>query len=209
MYFTCKAVGRLSKARASLFWLELAHRHPAAVAWQAVVADPVLFGKAGGAMAGLLASHTHTLPAPCTHHFSALPTLKYSSALLPAGRSHQLRGEQGAAARSSWPLRASTCEFWSTCISDGCADLLLGSGVWLAISRYTCCCSGSPDVPTVSYGEAAPDRQIRCRRCAPASTLSEHTAPIAAALVYQWHCVHIRHMVTKVRWLQILEALSC
>ena len=133
VYFTCKAVGRLSKARASLSWLELAHRHPAAEAWQAVVADPVLFGKAGGAMAGLLASHTHTLPAPCTHHFSALPTLKYSSAFLPAVRSRQLRGEQGAAARSSWPLRAATCEFCSTCISDGCADLLLGSGVWLAI----------------------------------------------------------------------------
>ena len=67
-------------------------------------------------MAGLLASHTRTLPAPCTHHFSALPTLKYTSASLPAARSHQLRGEQGAAARSSWPLRAATCEFCSTCI---------------------------------------------------------------------------------------------
>ena len=145
---------RLSKAR--LFWHDF-HRHPAAEAWQAVIADPALSGKAGTEMAGLLASHTHTLPAPCAQHFGALPTLKHTPALLPARRSHLLRGEQGAAARTRWPLRAATCESCCACIPDGCTDMMLGPGVWLAISRFSCLCSGSPDIPAVSYGEAPPD----------------------------------------------------
>ena len=47
-------------------------------------------------MAGLLASYSQTLPAPCAHHSSALPTLKFSSAFFACWKVAPAEGRAGS-----------------------------------------------------------------------------------------------------------------